>query len=290
MSYVIITDSCANLPEDLISRYNIEVLPLFFHVGGKEMKSYEKGKKTDFKQFYDMMRKKEMITTSLIDPDRFTEAFSAFLEQGKDILYLGFSSALSGTFQSSHIAAEDLQEKYPDRRVITIDTLAASCGQGLLVLYAAQQRDAGKSLDEVATWVEENRLKSCHWFTVDDLFFLNRGGRVSITSAVFGSILQIKPVMYVSDEGKLCVDSKARGRKQAISALISNLEKDIENPEGQTILVAHADCEEEANRIVESIRRKVPVKEVIAHYLDPVIGVHAGPGTLAVFYMGTKRH
>ncbi len=290
MSYVIMTDSCANLPEEIIEQYGIEVLPLYFRVGDKEMKSYEKGKKTDFKQFYDMMREKEMITTSLISPDRFAEAFGAVLAAGKDILYLGFSSALSGTYQSSTIAAADLQEKYPDRKIITIDTLAASCGQGLLVLYAAMLKEEGKTIDEVAAWAEEKRLDACHWFTVDDLFFLNRGGRVSITSAVFGSILQIKPVMYVSDEGKLCVDSKARGRKQAISTLISKMEEDIVDSQKQTILIAHADCEDEAQKIAESIRSKMTVKDIIIHYLDPVIGVHAGPGTIAVFYMGAKRH
>ena len=290
MSYVIMTDSCANLPEEIIEQYGIYVLPLYFRVGDKEMKSYEKGKKTDFKQFYDMMRQKEMITTSLISPERFIDAFDAVLADGKDVLYLGFSSALSGTYQSSTIAAADLLEKYPERKVITVDTLAASCGQGLLALYAAMLKQEGKTIEEVAAWAEEFKLKSCHWFTVDDLFFLHRGGRVSITSAIFGSMLQIKPVMYVSDEGKLCVDSKARGRKQAISSLISKMEEDIVDSEQQTILIAHADCEDEAEKMAQTIRSKMKVKEILIHYLDPVIGVHAGPGTIAVFYMGKKRH
>lgn len=289
MSFVIVTDSCANLPEDMIEQYNLSIIPLCFHVGDREMKSYEKGKKTDFKQFYDMMRKKEMITTSLVDPDRFASEFSAILEQGEDVLYIGFSSALSGTYQSSTIAADMCREKYPERTIITVDSLAASCGQGLLALYAAMLRDEGKSISEVAAWVEENKLRSCHWFTVDDLFFLNRGGRVSITSAVFGSILQIKPVMYVSDEGKLCVSSKARGRKQAIATLVSNMEKSVEDPQKQIVLIAHADCEEDAQHMAKLVREKMSVKDIVIHYLDPVIGVHAGPGTLALFFMGASR-
>ncbi len=289
MSYVIVTDSAANLPEELYEQFGITVLSLSFHVDGKEYKSYEKGKITDLKQFYSMMRNKEMITTSLIGPDEFTQAFSKILDAGKDVLYIGFDSALSGTYQSATIAAKDLEERYPDRRIVTIDSLCASAGQGLLVYYAAKMKEEGKTLDEVRGWAEAHRLNACHWFTVDDLFFLKRGGRVSAATAVVGSLLQVKPVMHVSDAGKLEVVSKARGRKQAMQALVKEMEKTVKDPQKQLIIVTHGDCEDDANYIANMIREKFTTKEVLVHYLDPVIGAHSGPGTLAIFFMGDAR-
>ncbi len=289
MSYVIVTDSAANLPEEIYEKFDICVASLSFHTGGKEYKSYEKGKKTDLKQFYNMMRNKEMITTSLIGPDEFTRVFTEILEAGKDVLYIGFDSALSGTFQSATIAAQDLEERYPDRRIVTIDSICASVGQGLLVYYAAKLKEEGKSIDEVSDWVTEHRLNVCHWFTPDDLFFLKRGGRVSATTAVVGSLLQVKPVMYVSDAGKLEVVSKARGRKQAMQMLVNEMEKTVKEPQKQLVVVAHGDCPEDAEYVMKLIREKFNVGESLIHYLDPVIGAHAGPGTLAVFFMGSAR-
>lgn len=289
MSYVIITDSCANLTDEMIEQFNIGVLPLSFHVNGEEYKSYEQGKKSDLKKFYEMMRNKEAITTSLISPDQFVQFFTKYLEAGQDVLYVGFSSALSGTYQSSTIAAEDLREAFPERKIVTIDSLCASAGQGLLVYYACLMQEEGKSMEEVKAWVEDNRLRSCHWFTCDDLFFLKRGGRVSASAAVLGSLLQVKPVMHVTDEGKLAVFSKARGRKQAMQSLVKHMEETVENPEEQVIIITHGDCEDEALAIKKMVEEKFTVKEVIVTYLDPVIGAHAGPGTLALFYMGSNR-
>ncbi|MBE7036125.1 MAG: DegV family protein [Ruminococcaceae bacterium] len=289
MSYVIITDSCANLTDEMIEKNNISIIPLSFHVNGEEYKSYEKGKKSDLKKFYNMMRQKESITTSLVSPDQFTQFFTEYLEAGQDILYIGFSSGLSGTYQSSVIAAEELKEKYPDRKIITVDSLCASAGQGLLVYHVCMLKEAGKSLEEVGDWAMENRFRSCHWFTCDDLFFLKRGGRISASSAVLGSLLQVKPVMHVTDEGKLAVFSKARGRKQAMQSLVKHMEETVENPEEQVVIIAHGDCEDEALAIKKMVEEKFTVKEVIVTYLDPVIGAHAGPGTLALFYMGTNR-
>ena len=236
-----------------------------------------------------MMRRKEMITTSLVDPARFSELFSSILESGKDVLYIGFDSALSGTYQSSVIAAEDMREKYPERKIITVDSLCASVGQGLLVYYAAKLKEEGKPMEEVAEWALENRLNVCHWFTCDDLFFLKRGGRVSAATAVVGSLLQVKPVMHVSDAGKLEVVTKARGRKQAMHALVNAMEKTVKDPQKQLVMVAHGDCPEDAEYVMKLVREKFTVKESIIHYLDPVIGAHAGPGTLALFFMGTAR-
>ncbi|MBQ9915041.1 MAG: DegV family protein [Clostridia bacterium] len=290
MSYVIVTDSAANLSEEMYDSLGINVVSLSFHVDGKEYKSYEKDKKTDLQQFYNMMRNKEMITTSLVDPDRFITCFEEILKEGKDVLYIGFSSGLSGTYQSSTIAAADLAERYPDRKILTVDSLCASIGQGLLVYYAAKMKEEGKTIEEVATWAEEHRLNVCHWFTCDDLFFLKRGGRISGATAVVGSLLQVKPVMHVDNNGKLAVVTKARGRKQAISSLVAAMEKTVQDPQKQLVCICHGDCLEDAELLKKLILEKFSVKDVFIHYLDPVIGAHAGPGTLAVFYMGTDRY
>ncbi len=290
MSYVIVTDSSANLPEGLIEQCGISVVPLSFHAGGKELKSYEKGKVTDFKQFYDMMRNKEVITTSLVSPEQFSDFFTDILTGGQDILYIGFSSGLSGTYQSSTIAAADMRTAFPERKIITVDSLAACGGQGLLVYYAAKLRDEGKSIEETAAWVEENRLRMAHWFTCDDLFFLKRGGRLNTATALLGSLLQVKPVMHTDDEGKLAVVSKARGRKQALQALVAHMEQTVEAPQKQTIFIAHGDCEQDAFYVRDLVLNKFTVKDTIIHYIDPVIGAHAGPGTLALFYLGAHRN
>jgi len=289
MSYVILTDSSANLTDELIDECGVPVTSFTFHVGDKELKSYIKGQKTDLKQFYTMMRNKEHITTSLISPENFTVFFEEYLKAGQDVLYIAFSSGLSGTYQSSTIAADMLREKYPDRKIYTVDSLCACLGQGLLVYYAAQLKNEGKTIDEVHAWLMDNRLRMCHWFTVNDLFFLKRGGRVSSTAAVFGSLLQVKPVMHMDNDGKLAVVEKARGRKQSLQALVSHMEQTIENPEDQMIFIAHGDCEEEAEYVRQLILDKFSVKGTLINCIDPVIGSHSGPGTLAIFYLGKNR-
>jgi len=289
MSYIILTDSSANLTDELIEQCGVSVISFTFHVGDKELKSYIKGQKTDLKQFYTMMEEKEHITTSLISPDAFTDFFEEFLQNGLDILYIGFSSGLSGTYQSSTIAAELLREKYPDRKILTVDTLCACLGQGLLVYHASELKKAGKNIDEVYDWLMENRLRMCHWFTVDDLFFLKRGGRVSGTAAILGSLLQVKPVMHVDDNGKLIVVEKARGRKQSFQAMVRHMEQTVENPEEQMIYIAHGNCEEEALYVQQLILDKFSVKGTLINCIDPVIGSHSGPGTMAIFYLGRNR-
>lgn len=289
MSYVIVTDSSANLTDAIIEEFEIPIISLSFHVGEKEYQSYEKGKPTDLKRFYNMMRRKELITTSLVAPETFRSFFASFLEQGLDVLYIGFSSGLSGTYQSSVIAADDLAEAYPERTIKTVDSLSACMGQGLLVYHAVNQRRDGKTMDEVYDWLMENRLRMCHWFTVDDLFFLKRGGRVSSTSAVLGSLLQVKPVMHTDDAGKLTVVSKARGRKQALAALVSHMEQTVIDPQKQTIFIAHGDCEEDAIYLRDLILNKFTVKNIVIHIIDPVIGAHSGPGTMALFFLGKNR-
>lgn len=287
--YVIVTDSSANLTKEMIDKYEVEILSLNYHVDGKEYKGYEKGKENDLTAFYDMMREEKEIITSLVNINSAMELFTTLLENGEDVLYLGFSSGLSGTFQAVNMVIEDLKEKYPERKIYAVDTLAAALGEGLLVYYALKNRENGMHIKENADWVMEHRLQLCHWFTVDDLHFLKRGGRISSTTAIVGTVLNIKPVLHVDDEGHLIAMGKVRGRKKALDALVSNMEETVINPQEQSVFISHGDCLEDAEYVAEKIRQKWNVKEIVIHVLDPVIGAHAGPGTVALFFMGSKR-
>ncbi|MBQ1393974.1 MAG: DegV family protein, partial [Lachnospiraceae bacterium] len=212
MSFAIVTDTGANLPEEMIEKNELLVLSLSFFVDDQEYYSYEPGKKTDLANFYKMMREKKPIRTSLVNEELAKEQIAALLADGKDVLYIGFSSGLSGTFQSVSIAMDALKEEYPDRKILAVDTLAAALGQGLLVYFAIEKRREGVQIEEVYRWILENRLHLCHWFTVDDLLFLKRGGRISAATAVVGTALNIKPILHVDDEGHLINMAKARGR------------------------------------------------------------------------------
>ena len=289
MSFEIVTDSCANLPESMIDEWGIHILSLVFRVKDKEYASYVKGEVTDLSAFYTMMREKENITTSLVDIEQCMQVMGGLLEQGKDVLYIAFSSGLSGSYQAATLAINELREKYPNQKIYAVDTLAAALGEGLLVYHAAQLRADGKNIDEVKDWLLENRLNLCHWFTVDDLFFLHRGGRVSKTSAVLGSMLSIKPVMHVDDEGHLILVEKARGRKKALDALCTHMEETAVDPENQYVFISHGDCKEDAEYLANRVKERMNVKDVLIHILDPVIGAHSGPGTVALFYFGSKR-
>ena len=219
----------------------------------------------------------------------FLDTFTPILESGRDILYLAFSSGLSGTYNGSVIAANDLMEKYPGSKVISVDTLAASVGEGLLVYTAAKKREEGLSLDELAQWVTDNRLHLCHWFTVDDLNHLKRGGRISPAVAIIGTALGIKPVMHVDDEGHLIPVSKVRGRRKSLDALVEHMAETCDKPESQTIFIGHGDSKEDAEYVAKLVRQKFKVKNIILNYIGPVIGSHSGPGTLALFFFGTHR-
>lgn len=289
MNFEIVTDTCANLPEDIIEENNIHMLSLSFFVDGKEYFSYEKGKQTDLAEFYRMMREKKEITTSLVNVERMIECFEPLLQQGKDLLYLCFSSGLSGTYQSATIAADEMREKYPDRKVYVVDTLAAALGQGLLVYFAIEQRKEGKNIDEVYQWQLDNRLKLCHWFTVDDLFFLKRGGRISAATAVVGTALNIKPVLHVDDEGHLVSMEKARGRKKSLDMLVNHFTELAIQTAKTPVFISHGDCIEDAQYVAGKLKEKCGVSNVLIRILDPVIGAHAGPGTVAVFFLGEHR-
>ena len=289
MSYKIITDSCANLTDSQIKEYGVEILSLKYYIGDTAYESYVKGEKIDYSNVYRILREKGKITTSLANREDCDKAILPVLEAGYDALILAFSSGLSGTCQNIINSAEDYREMFPDRKIIIVDTLAASMGEGLLVHYAVELQKQGKSMEEVAQWVEDNKLKLCHTFTLDDLFFLKRGGRLSGTSAVVGSLMNIKPLMYVANDGKLYVTGKARGRKAAMNHLIESVGEKGVDLENQIIFMVHGDCEDEARVIGEEVKKRYNVKDVIYNCLDPVIVSHSGPGTLAIFFLGNER-
>lgn len=289
MSYKIITDSCANLTDAQIAEYGVEILSLKYYIGDTGFDSYIKGKKIDYSHVYKILREKGKITTSLANRDDCDKTILPVLQDGYDVLVLAFSSGLSGTYQNIVNSAEDYKEMFPERKIIVVDTLCASMGEGLLVKYAVEMKKQGKTMEEVAQWVEDNKLKLCHTFTLDDLFFLKRGGRLSGTSAVFGSLMNIKPLMHVADDGKLYVTGKARGRKAAINHLIESVGEKGVDVQNQEIFIVHGDCEDEAKIIGEEVKKRYNVKNVVYNCLDPVIVSHSGPGTLAIFFMGDKR-
>ena len=289
MSYKIITDSCANLTDSQIEEYGVEILSLKYYIGDTAYESYIKGEKIDYSNVYRILREKGKITTSLANRDDCDKAILPILEAGEDALILAFSSGLSGTCQNIINSAEDYREMFPDRKIIVVDTLAASMGEGLLVHYAVELQKQGKTMEEVAQWVEDNKLKLCHTFTLDDLFFLKRGGRLSGTSAIVGSLMNIKPLMHVANDGKLYVTGKARGRKAAMNHLIDSVGEKGVDLENQVIFLVHGDCEDEARVIGEEVKKRYNVKDVIYNCLDPVIVSHSGPGTLAIFFLGNER-
>lgn len=292
MDFEIVTDSCSNLLEDMIDDFGIHVLPLTFMVDGEDevYQSYLKGERTDLKQFYTMMREGKVFKTSLPNLAESEALFRELLGSGRDVLYIAFSSGLSGTYQALSLMTAQLQEEFPERKIHVVDSLAASGGQGLLVWYAVQHARAGESIDRVRDWLEENKLHLAHWFTVDDLMFLFRGGRVSKTAAWAGTLLNIKPVLHVDDEGHLIPMEKVRGRKKSLNALIDHMEKSANKPiSDQMVFITHGDCIEDAEYVAAKIKERFGVKEVVINYVDPVIGAHSGPGTMALFFLADKR-
>ncbi len=289
MSFEIVTDSSANLTDDQIKDYNLSVISLSYFVNGKEYKGYIKGIKTDYKSFYEFARQKSLITTSLPEYKEFLSVFNPIIENEKDLLYIGFSSALSGTFQSANNYLDELKEKYPDRKIYAVDSLCASMGQGLLVYYTVKLRNEGKTIEETFNWLEENKLSFCHWFTVDDLFFLQRGGRLSTFSAIAGTMLSVKPVLHVDELGKLVLAEKVRGRRKALSSLVDRMESSINLDKKQPIFISHGDCIEDAEYVATLIRERFEFSDITINYIDPVIGSHSGPGTIALFFIGNKR-
>lgn len=290
MNFEIVTDSSSNLLDETIGRFGLHILPLTFMIDGQQRQSFVKGEKSDLKQFYTMMREGKVITTSLPNMSDSEILLRSLLEAGRDILYLGFSSGLSGTYQAIALLLDGLAAEFPERRVMHVDTLAASGGEGLLVYKAAQMAQAGASIEETRQWVEDNKLKLAHWFTVDDLMFLFRGGRVTRTSAWAGTMLNIKPVMHVDDDGHLIPLEKVMGRKKSILGMIKHMEETADAPiSEQTVFITHGDCLEDAEFLRDKIAEKFGVTDIHINYVDPVIGAHSGPGTLALFFMASHR-
>ncbi len=291
MDFEIVTDSSCNLKEEMIDEFGLHVLPLTFMVDGEQHQSYLKGQVTDLQQFYTMMREGKVITTSLPNLADSEALFRGLLEAGRDVLYLGFSSGLSGTFEAISLLCSQLAAEFPDRKIFSVDTLAASGGEGLLVWHAVQKAREGLSIEELRDWVEGHKLNLAHWFTVDDLMFLWRGGRVSKTSAWAGTLLNIKPVLHVDDAGHLIPMEKVRGRKKSLNALVDHMEKSAIPPvSDQMVFITHGDCIEDAEYVAEKVRERFGVRDVVINYVDPVIGAHSGPGTMALFYMAESRN
>lgn len=289
MSFKVLTDASCNLSLDMLDELGVVYRSLTLVMDGQEINNYLTDEKFSFKGFYDKLRNKEHIKTSLLNVEEFTDMFDGVLKEGDDVLAIIISSGISGTYQAAKIAADDLREKYPERKIIVIDSLAASIGHGLLVYYAAKMQQEGKSIDETADFIYKNRLKLVHKFTVDDLFFLKRSGRLSGGVAVIGTILQIKPVLHVDDDGKLVSQAKVNGRKKSINAIFESFKENVIDPENQVLAICHGDCLEDAEYLANKIKSEYNVKDIIINYCDPVIGAHAGPGVLALFYLGNVR-
>ena len=285
-NYQIITDSGCDLPNEVLEKLDLKMVSLSLIYRGQTLADSVSG---DIKAFYDAMRQGESATTSAVNPDGWAAVMEQSLKQGLDVLVIAFSSGLSTTFQSAMIAAGDLREKYPQRKMVVVDSKCASLGQGLLCQYAAKKRDEGVSLEELAAWLEDNKGNVCQWFTVDDLKYLKRGGRISAATALVGTMLSIKPVLHVDDEGRLVSVSKSRGRKASVQALFEQMEKSCLPGENDCITICHGDCFEDARMLADMCKEKLGVKEVFIGYTGAVIGSHSGPGTLALFFMGKHR-
>ena len=287
--YVILTDSSADLTAELVKELGVEVIPLSFTMEDKIYYNWPDNRDIDPADFYARLRGGAMATTSAVNVAAYTDAIEPFLKEGKDVLVLAFSSGLSTTCNSAQIAAGELMEQYPDRKVAVVDTLCASLGQGLLVWYAARMKQQGKTMEEVRTWTEEHKLNLCHWFTVDDLHFLKRGGRISAATAVLGTMLSIKPVMHVDNEGHLIKVGTARGRNASLKALVDHMEETVLDLKDQVIFISHGDCLADAQKVADDVKSRFGVETVIINYVGPVIGAHSGPGTVALFFLGSER-
>jgi DegV family protein with EDD domain len=286
MAYRIVTDTCCDFPMHMYDALKLAVVPLSVNFQGQTVSSYSE---KWLKKLFAGLRAGEVATTSAVNPKGWQDVIEPVLKDGEDVLVLAFSSGLSTTYQSAVIAATELRELYPDRKVNVVDTLCASLGQGLLVYYACQKRDEGMSLEALTAWCEEKKFNLCHWVTVDDLMYLKRGGRVSATTALVGTMLQIKPIIHVDNEGHLINVGKARGRKAAIETVAKKMGELGLPGENDTVFICHGDCIEDAQYLEQIVKEKYGVKNVLIYYVGAVIGSHSGPGTLALFFLGNER-
>lgn len=285
-NYIICTDSSCDIRAEILKEWNVPVFNLTFKFNGEDTEHTEND--ISINDFYNQMRDGKVAKTSAINPDTFKEEFKKLLNDGNDILYLSFSSGLSTTYNSARIAAEELSEDFPDNKIIIVDTLCASAGQGLLLYLTLEKQKNGVSIEEAAQFAEDTKLNICHWFTVDDLVYLKRGGRVSPTVAFVGAVLGIKPVLHVDNEGHLISKSKARGRKAALNTLIDKYDELATDKDG-TVFICNADCSDDVNYLKDQLNTKFGAKVELVTDIGPVIGAHAGPGTIALFFVGKER-
>ena len=287
MTYKIISDSTMDMPQKTVESMGVDTLPLLFNLEGNEYRD-NFGVDMDPHTFYDKVRAGQMPSTTLINTDRFLTHFRTYLENGVDIVYIAFSSALSGTYQCAMQAADQLREEFPGRKIYVIDSMCASMGEGLLVWQAARLRDGGMGAEELADWLEKNKLRLVHWFTVDDINHLRRGGRVSAAQAILGTLMKIKPVLHVDDEGRLIAMEKVMGRKKALQTIVDKI---VERYDGsvKAVFISHGDVLEEAQEVERLVKEKLPDVEVLIHTVGPVVGAHSGPGTMAIFCFGSPR-
>ena len=287
--YVIMTDSSCDLPQELADQLGLEVLPLEVMADGKNYRNWLDGREIGFKEFYKLAREGKELKTSAVNTAAFEEKMEELLKEDRDILDIGFSTGLSTTYNSGEAAARELREKYPDRKIYTVDTLAASLGQGMIIYYAAKKKEAGATIEEVRDFVENEKLHMCHWFTVDDLNYLKRGGRISAATAAVGTMLSIKPVMHMDNEGHLVAVGKARGRKAALCQLLDTMGELGEGLEGQTTFICHSGCMDDAQYVASQMKERFGVAQVNINWIGPVIGAHTGPGTIGIFFWGSER-
>ena len=287
-SYVIFTESTGDLTPALIEAADLRVLPMAFTLDGKEYRNYPDGREMSAHDYYEKLRTGSLCTTSQVTMLEFQQAFTPVLEAGQDILYLAFSSGLSGTYQSGCVAAEELKEKFPGRRIVCVDSLQASMGEGLFCYLVGKKRCQGADLATAADYARQIAPQFCAWFTVDDLMFLKRGGRVSSAAAVAGTLLGIKPVLHVDEEGHLIPKEKVRGRRASLDALVKHFEATALDKTGGTVFISHGDCADDARYVIDKLRA-LGVKEIEMGDIGPVIGAHSGPGTVALFWLGSAR-
>lgn len=284
--FVIVSDSTVDLPKEYLQSKQVPIISLSYIMDGV---TYEEMDGLSHKEFFEKLRAGSLPTTSQINPEQAREALEPFAKEGKDILYIGFSSGLSGSYNSVRMAAEDLKEEYPDINIIAIDSLCACMGEGLLLYKALELKEHGMSMEEIAKWVEANKLHICHNVTVDDLNHLHRGGRISKTTAVVGSMIKIKPIIHMSDEGKLIVIGKERGRKKSLVSIVDRMEKQMQGYDNDIVMITHGDCIEDAEFVKKQVEERFGIHNVMINGIGSVIGSHTGAGVVAVFFMGDKR-
>lgn len=287
--YLIVTDSGADLTQEMVEEWGVEVLPLSFTIRGTTLRDLPDHRDMSFQEFYRLVKEGEMPTTSAVNVQQYLDLLTPVLESGRDVLILSFDSGISATYQSSYVAAEELQKQFPQRKVYAVDTLCATLGQALLVELAVERKRAGEDIDSLRQWVEDNKLKVCTWFTPNDLFHLKRGGRVSATTAVVGTMLQIKPILHVNNEGKLDTMEKTRGRRASLDFLVKRVADTAIEPEKQTMYIAHTECVEDAEYVADRLKKELGVPKVVIGYVGTVIGSHLGCGAIVVNFLGTER-